>query len=389
VQIGIVGKSNTGKSTFFRAATLVDAEISNRIFTTIKPNRGAGYISTECPCKSLDVECDPQNSNCVNGVRLIPIKLIDVAGLVPDAHMGKGLGNQFLSDIMEASGLIHVVDASGGTDREGNPIEPGSHNPKEDIDFLPREIDYWIFGILNKNWNIVSKKAKSGEQKLEELICKQLSGLKISIDDVSDSIKQSGIKADSEDAELLKFIRLLREKSRPIIVAANKADLPEAEERLGDLKGLDTVPCSAEAELALREAERHGLISYTPGSGGFEIRGEPSGKQRQGLEFIRKNVLEKYGSTGVQACLNRLVFEKLGMITVYPVANMSKLSDSQGHVLPDVHLVPRGTTLKELAARVHTTMAEAFIGGLDLEKKKIGADYKLRDGDVVEILFKG
>lgn len=377
--VGIVGAPNSGKSTFFKALTLVSVEIANYPFTTIKPNQGVGYVTTECPCKRLKAECSPQNSKCESGIRLVPVKLLDVAGLVPEAHKGRGMGNQFLNDLTQASGLVHVLDASGKTNSEG---KPDSWDPSKTVEMLEYEIDEWLRDIIDKTFQRTKMASEAGKVPLERLMAEKLSGLGITEDELRAALK-------NHSPEEHEFATELRRISKPIVVAANKIDLPDAQENLGRLKGPDTVPCSAESELALREAERHGLISYVPGSGSFELKGEPTDKQNQGLEFIRKTVLDKFKSTGVQACLNRLVFDKLGLIVVYPVANISKLSDKQGNVLPDAHIVPKGTTLKELAARVHTTMAEAFIGGLDLEKKKVGADYELRDGDVVEILFKG
>ena len=96
--IGIVGKTNCGKSTFFKAATLANVEIANRPFVTLKPNQGIGFVKVECPEKQAGKKCSPNHGFCVNGERFIPIKLIDVAGLVPEAHLGKGRGNEFLDD---------------------------------------------------------------------------------------------------------------------------------------------------------------------------------------------------------------------------------------------------------------------------------------------------
>ena len=182
-------------------------------------------------------------------------------------------------------------------------------------------------------------------------------------------------------------VGILRKISKPIIIAANKIDIPESGENLGRI-GKNAVPCSAESELALREAEKHGMIKYVPGSRDFEmIPDKLNEKQKSALETIR-NVLEKYGSTGVQDCLNRLVFDLLDQIVVYPVANIGKYTDTRGNVLPDAFLIKKGTTLKEFAAKVHTDLADSFIGGVNVDRKKIGADHELKDGDVVEILFR-
>jgi ribosome-binding ATPase YchF (GTP1/OBG family) len=373
--VGIVGAPNSGKSTFFKAATLTDVEIANYPFTTIKPNQGVGYLTTECPCKKLGVKCSPQNSKCIEGIRHIPVKLIDVAGLVPGAHEGKGMGNQFLNDLTQASGLIHVLDASGKTDPEGKPSE--SWDPKETIKFLEYEIDEWIKEISSKAFERTKKLAETQKIPIEKLLSQQLSGLGITEDHVKSALK----KATPEDHG---FASEIRKASKPIIIAANKIDLPSSQENLKSLE--KATACSAESELALKEAEKHNLIEYTPGSDTFTLKGEPNEKQKQALNFIKENVLNKFGSTGVQTCLNNLVFKNLDMITVYPVADIGKLSDKSGHVLPDVHLIPKGTTLKELAFRIHTDIGKAFMGGLDISKRKIGAEHQPRDGDVVEIL---
>ena len=118
IEIGLAGKPNAGKSTFFKSATLIDVAIANYPFTTIEPNVGIAYVRTRCVCRELGIDC----GKCVDGWRFIPVKLIDVAGLVPGAHEGRGLGNEFLDNLRQAEGVIHVVDASGSTDEEGNEV---------------------------------------------------------------------------------------------------------------------------------------------------------------------------------------------------------------------------------------------------------------------------
>ncbi|MBN2330715.1 MAG: redox-regulated ATPase YchF [Candidatus Aenigmarchaeota archaeon] len=382
--VGLVGVPNCGKSTMLKALTLADVQIANYPFTTIQPNQSVGHVIKDCACKKLGVRCNPQNSKCVGGKRWIPVKLLDVAGLVPGAHTGKGLGNQFLDDLRQADGLIHVLDVSGLTDSEGKPrTDDDRFDPEENIKVLEQEIDEWLHGIVRKNMEKVETLARMKKVPLARLLAEKLSGLGITEEDIKSAMRQSELGSRE-------FATILRRESKPMIIAANKIDLPGAEENFGRVrKGhRNVIPASAESELALREAAEHGLIEYEPGDPDFrENAGKLTDKQIEALGFIRDNVLRKHGSTGIQQALNSLVFDMLQYIVVYPVASMSKYADKKGNVLPDAHLVKRGTTLKELAGRVHSDMADKFIGGLDVDKKKVGADHVLRDGEVVEILF--
>ncbi|OGI16014.1 hypothetical protein A3K63_05225 [Candidatus Micrarchaeota archaeon RBG_16_49_10] len=383
MQVGLVGKPSSGKSSFFKALTMVDVAIAEFPFTTIQPNVGVGYVTKDCVCKRLNVKCKPNNSICEDGVRKIPVKLIDVAGLVPDAHKGKGMGNQFLDDLSRASCLIHIVDVSGTTDSEGKKTE--GHDPSKDVEFLEEEIDLWFAGIIQKAIEKFTKKMKfSKDVNLTEILAEQLAGLGIKKSDIAKSI-------DKFDADnLLEFAKDIRHNTKPIIIAANKIDLEKADSNFENLKkgflGSAIIPTSAVAEIALKTAEKNSLIKY--GNGKIEILKELPDNQKKGLEFIDKNILKKYGSTGIQACLNKAVFEVLDYIAVYPVADINKLADNKGNVLPDVFLMKKGSTLKDLAFEVHSTMAEKFIGGIEVNKKmKLGADYILKDSDVIQILF--
>lgn len=149
--IGLIGKTNAGKTTFFNAATLLNAKISNFPFTTKKPNIGTAYACDICVCKELDIKDNPQNSTCIEGWRYVPIKLIDIPGLVKDAWTGRGLGNQFLSIIGQADALIHVVDASGSIDAEGRITTPGTGKPLQDALGVEKEIELWITQIIENN----------------------------------------------------------------------------------------------------------------------------------------------------------------------------------------------------------------------------------------------
>jgi len=381
-QIGLIGKTNVGKSSFFKAATMVDVEISNRKFVTIKPNVGIGYVIIDCVCKEFGVKCNPRYGICKNGKRYVPVRIWDVAGLVPDAHLGKGLGLKFLDDIRQASVLIHVVDFSGLTDEEGNPTS--GYDPSKDIEFVEREIDLWFAEIIKKALKKFEREiATSSKADLVEILTEQLSGLEIKKGHIQKALEKASI-ADTEN-----FARILRKISKPILIAANKIDLKEAQENFEKLKNKyeNLIPVSAEAEIALKKAAESKLIDYLPGNN-FRVIGELNEKQKNALEFIRKKIIEKYGSTGVQTALNKAVFELLNYIAVYPVADRNKLCDKDGNILPDVFLVPKGTTVKEFAFKVHTQMGEKFICGIDAKtKKKLSADYQLKHRDVVQIVF--
>ncbi|RLI09706.1 redox-regulated ATPase YchF, partial [Candidatus Bathyarchaeota archaeon] len=321
--------------------------------------------------------------------------LIDCAGLVPDAWRGRGLGNQFLDEIRKADALIHIVDASGSTDLEGRPCKPGEHDPVEDVRFLEREITMWMVQIIKRDWRKISRRVEMGVEKLVPALEKRLSGLAIKRSHVLEALRETGLDASRpgswSDDELYSFVDRLRRISKPMLIAANKMDIPTAEENLERLKetGYLVVPCCAEAELALRRAAEKGLIKYLPGDPDFEVP-DPSKlrpEQARALEVIRERILAKYGSTGVQQAINAAYFELLGAITVYPVEDPEKLCDHQGRVLPDAYVVPRGTTARQLAYMIHTELGESFIYAIDARtKRRLGEDYVLKDGDVISIV---
>ncbi len=401
ILVGVVGKTNVGKSTFFAAATEVSVAIENRPFTTIEPNIGVGYVRKRCVHVELGLpKCDAANSICLSGDRMIPVKMMDVAGLVPGAHKGRGLGNKFLDDLRRADVLILVVDASGSTDPEGVPVGPGSFDPVEEVESMISEIDEWMYGIISKDWDKFARTVDTGGvTDVAGAIVQRLSGLSIRKAHVASALEETGLAAKklttwSKD-ELRMFIKTLRRIAKPIVVAANKADIPAAEEGVRRLKealehrGIPVVPTSAVAELALRRAAKAGLIRYKSGDSDFEVVDESKLTRRQleALELIRERVLKKWGSTGVQQVLNRAVFDVLGMIAVYPVEDANKYTDKQGRVLPDVLIVPRGTTVREVAYMIHTDLGKTFLYAVNAKtKRRVGESYVVQDGDVIKIV---
>ena len=384
LSVGLAGKPNAGKSTFFKAATLAEVEIANYPFTTIDANHGVSYVRVPCPCRELATEC----GRCRDGVRYVPVELIDVAGLVPDAHLGKGLGNEFLDSLRVAEAVIHVLDASGSADAEGNPVGVGNHDPLTDVEFLKREIGMWLFGILNRNWERLMRRVRAENIKIEPLITEQLAGAGVSDHHVRwalATMKSEPSRWDEE--EMKRFAGLLRDASKPMIIAANKVDVAPPE-FVARLKALDeiVVPTSAAAEVALRMADKNGAIKYRPGDADFELIKDLSGPQKAGLEKIR-GILKATGGTGVQECLDRAVFDLLEYIPVFPVEDEGKWTDRNGVVLPDAYLMKKGSTTKDLAYRIHTDIGDSFLFALDgRSKRRLGEKHELKAGDVIKIV---
>ena len=389
ITVALAGKPNAGKSTFYTAATMADVDVANYPFTTIDANRGVTHVRTDCPCLDRETRCGREN--CREGKRYVPVELLDVAGLVPGAHEGKGLGNQFLDELTNADVVLNVVDASGGTNAEGEPVEAGSHDPLDDVDFIEEEMDLWLAGIVADNWEGVERKSRSPDFDIEETLAELLTGFGASEADVATVLRGLEYPDDPKqwtDDHREALARAVRRRTKPMVVVANKADVAseDAIDRLREGTEKPVIPAAADGELALRRAAEAGVIDYDPGDAEFAVTGDLSESQQQGLDAIG-SVMERFGGTGVQAALNYAVYDLLDRVTVYPVQDASKWTDGTGTVLPDAFLLPSGSTPPDLAYTVHTDIGEGYLHAVDARSnRRIGESHELSEGDVIRIV---
>ena len=387
LSLALAGKPNAGKSTFYKAATRADVDVGNYPFTTIDPNRGVTHARTRCPCLDREERC----GNCAEGIRYVPVELLDVAGLVPGAHEGRGLGNQFLDALTDADAILSVVDAAGETDTEGEPVEVGTYDPVEEADFVEAELEQWLAGIVEANWETVVRKSRSPDFDIDDALTEMLTGFGATVYDVAASLRAVEYPEDPQqwtDGDRERLARDLRQRTKPIVLVANKADVaPDGNvDRLRAGTAAPVVAATADGELALRTAADAGVVAYHPGDDDFDVVGDVSETQREGLETIRA-VMADHGGTGVQAAIDAAVYDTLDMITVYPVQNETRWTDGSGETLPDAVLLPRGSTPKDLAYAVHSDIGDGYLHAVDARSnRRIGENHELAEGDVVKVV---
>lgn len=388
VTVALAGKPNAGKSTFFSAATAADVDIANYPFTTIDANRGVSAVRTICPCTDRESRCDADR--CRDGKRYVPVNLIDVAGLVPGAHDGRGLGNQFLDALSDADVIITVIDAAGATNEEGEPVDVGTGDPRAEVTFIEEEMDAWLAGIVERNWEQVERGSRAPDFDLETALTDILSGVGASAFDVNAALRERAYSENPRDwseDDRTHLATTIRKRTKPIVVAANKIDIAP-DDLIAELLSLDrpVVALTAEGELALQRAVAADLITYDPGDDAITVTGELSPKQREGIQQLQA-LLAEYGGTGVQQALNEAVYSLLENITVYPVENETHWTDGDGRMLPDAFLLESGATPPDLAAAVHSDIADGYLHAVDARSgRRISENQQLEEGDVIKIV---
>jgi len=396
IKIGLIGKTNTGKTTFFNSATMSSEEISSYPFTTKKPVSGTAHAITLCVHPEFKIQDNPNNSKCVEGWRYIPIELIDLPGLIKDAWKGKGLGNQFLSIAAQSDALLHVVDASGGIDSTGQISEVGTGDPIADFADIEEELTMWYHKILEGNRDKVSKLIRTSSN-IVDVLTDLYRGIGVNKTHVKETLLATRLEEKNfDDFDIVdgkKFASYLRKISKPTLIVANKIDVEGADKNFARLRerynDSIVIPVSGDSEFSLRRAEQKGLIKYSPGSEQFEIikSDELNEKQTNALNFIQKGIMGEYMRTGVQFAINVAVFKLLKMNSIYPVANEKNLSDKKGRILPDLILLKDGATINDLAKEIHSDLTKGLLYGKDLRYNlRLPIDYQLRDRDVVSLI---
>jgi ribosome-binding ATPase len=396
IKVGLIGKTNTGKTTFFNSATLLSAEISNYPFTTKRPITGNAHAITLCVHREFNLQDNPRNSRCVDGWRFIPVELVDLPGLIKGAWEGKGLGNQFLTIAAQSDALLHIVDASGSIDASGKIAEPGTGDPVADVADIEEELVMWYLKLLEANRDKISRAISLGMNTIGA-ITEVFRGIGVREDHVKLALAQNNLTETAFDnfgtQESKDFCWSLRDISKPTLIVANKVDLPTATENFKRLReeyrDVIIVPASADAELTLRRAESRRIIRYIPGDERFEINDQTklNDKQKWALNFIRKDILGEYMRTGVQFAINVAVFKLLRMNAVYPIADIQRFSDKHGNVLPDIYLMRSGSTVEDLAKEIHSELAKGLLYALDgRDGLRLPVNYQLKDRDVLSIV---
>lgn len=334
--VGLVGKPSVGKSTLFNAATRPDAShqaaMDPRPFTTIDPNVGPGWFAAPCPAERLGrgAEAQPEHGKAVSGRRRHPLLVKDVAGLVPGAYEGRGRGNQFLDALTGADSLVHVVDASGRSDRSGVDLgaAEATGDPLDEVGWVRREIHLWIFCNVRTKWESVRKKARiPSKHQAKEAVLSRLfalfSGYKSTAAMTQKVFEAAGFSIqgiedkilDWQEYDLHLLVACFLRARFPIIVALNKTDMPGAAghvSRAQAVLGVACMPVSARSEWWLYEQQRLGHLTYVEGAGADSVVLSPSAPPAVVARWdeVRTRVFDVYGSTGVLDVISAAVLRR-------------------------------------------------------------------------------
>lgn len=409
----------------------MQAKVGNYPFTTIEPNTGVTYYRAPCPCVAHDkkAECCPKYGRCEDGVRFIPVRLLDVAGLVPGASEGKGLGNKFLNDLREADVLLHILDASGTTNEKGEATV--GYDPINDAEWLHGEVHAWIYNNLWGRWGSVARKHTATKSSVANTLQLQLSGYGANGSTVNRTLDEMGVRdpvdlSDWGEDQVHSLVDAFLKVRFPTLLLLNKADQGgETDRNIARIvERYDASRCfvsSAAAECFLKICKQKGQIRYTVGDRNFEtlydiqddldfrkMRGEDvseletaigslvalDGKTKKRLEKIRDMVMFRYGGTGVWGAVQAAV-ETQKPVVVYPVRSLTNFStEAEGRgVFGSAMILRAGSTVRTAVGHTCHGMLELFQYGELLEegdtRRRVGEDFVLPGGpNIIKFFFK-
>eukprot|EP01116_Phalansterium_solitarium_P010928 TRINITY_DN26527_c0_g1_i1.p1 TRINITY_DN26527_c0_g1~~TRINITY_DN26527_c0_g1_i1.p1 ORF type:complete len:445 (+),score=124.18 TRINITY_DN26527_c0_g1_i1:62-1396(+) len=404
--IGCVGKPSAGKSSFLNAATDANAKVGNYPFTTIEPNHGVAYYQSPCPCAKYEKAslCNPRYGKCDHGTRHIPVKMLDVAGLVPGASEGRGLGNKFLDDLRQAHVLLHIIDVSGRTNEKGE--ETVGYDPMKDADWLQDEIHSWVFNNLWSKWGSIVRRHVATKSSAADTLQAQFSGYGTKPGQTQAALDLAGVKEPAgmegwDEAMVRTVVSAFLEVRFPTILVLNKIDHPDADANIAKMcSKYDSdkiVLSSALAECFLRKMRKENYIAYTEGSETFYTSDDPppdgpanpplrtlDDKIRARLDKIRDLVLFRYGATGVQDAIKRAV-DSRQLVPVYPVKNLHNFTSDGKGVFRDCMLLECGTTVREFCHALSPEMEKHFLYAEGVSGQRMGEDEVLvRDNNIIK-----
>ena len=378
--IGITGKPNAGKSTLFSSLTETVVAIGDYPFTTVEANKGIAYIKEKCPHLELGKECNPRRGKCLNGIRYIPVEVMDVPGLIEGASQGKGMGNQFMDSLREASAIINLISPVTDEKKLLSPEEIS--RVAEEVE---NEIFLWFSSRFGSDWERFSKKVSHLSIPNEEKILMKASFFGITLKDVRKILSitkmNDNVSIWGED-QIMEFTKAVLSLIRPIKRVVNKGDLIED---VQELKKMGFHVISADYELSIMKAFKSGIIKDM---NTLEAADKASVRQKEALDTIRSSY-ESGKLHRISDVISQIVKTDLQKIVVYPVYDENKWTDKDGNILPDAFLMEQGDTAEDLAFKIHTDIGRGFIRAINGRTKMVlGRSYELKDGDIIRIVAK-
>ncbi len=383
LKVGLIGKPNAGKSTLFSAITSIDVEIANYPFTTVKPNIGISFIKDACPETEIKAHCNPREGKCIEGVRYVPVEIIDVPGLIEGASEGKGMGNEFLDNIRDADLIINLFDSA-----ENDDVTSQNNGSMHGVNLIKDEILKWMKNKIYKDWQKFSRKEDMDtEERIESKILKRVATFGLNEKDIFLIMNKDHFSSKlfewSED-DIFRFCGDILTYVKPMFNVGNKADIVDNETVDKINEKINThYFISAEYELIIEKAFTNGYIDKD--SLDFSYTNKSGENQKKVLEKMKEDYKTKRISRFFDVLTD--IINKLGYIIIYPVLDENKWTDKNGNILPDAFLLKDGDTALDLAYRIHTDIGKNFIRAVNCRTKRIvGKDYKLLNNDVIKII---